>query len=250
MAQGRSLSVSTRLTIVLFAAIFVPALVLLGFMQLASSRTLMRQQQTLVSELGDDLLAAYSRGGPAFLVDAIGQRIAYDPHGGSVMSYVDPVGRPLAGNVIADPTLDPAHWSQVMLRRSDETEAVPVLVDTRTLPDGSRLLFGHVMTGADSLRAANTGGLLIAILFAAPIALGLAFLLLRLIERRASDIAVAAERFGAGELSRRVPETGSGDAFDRLAHALNAMLDRIAGLVGELQLVTDGLAHDLRSPVS
>jgi signal transduction histidine kinase len=40
------------------------------------------------------------------------------------------------------------------------------------------------------------------------------------------------------------------DAFDRLAQRLNAMLDRIELLVGELRAVTDSLAHDLRSPLA
>jgi signal transduction histidine kinase len=47
-----------------------------------------------------------------------------------------------------------------------------------------------------------------------------------------------------------VPVTGSGDAFDALGGAINTMLDRIQSLVSELRLTTDGLAHDLRSPVT
>jgi signal transduction histidine kinase len=40
------------------------------------------------------------------------------------------------------------------------------------------------------------------------------------------------------------------DAFDRLGRQINAMLDRISTLMEELRLMTDSLAHDLRSPVS
>jgi signal transduction histidine kinase len=43
--------------------------------------------------------------------------------------------------------------------------------------------------------------------------------------------------------------SGAGDAFDRLGGQINAMLDRIGGLMDELQMLTDALAHDLRSPV-
>ena len=42
---------------------------------------------------------------------------------------------------------------------------------------------------------------------------------------------------------------GTGDEFDRLAATLNAMLDRIEALVRDLRMVTDSLAHDLRSPL-
>ena len=40
------------------------------------------------------------------------------------------------------------------------------------------------------------------------------------------------------------------DAFDRLAARLNVMLDKVARLMGELRVVTDSLAHDLRSPLA
>jgi signal transduction histidine kinase len=43
---------------------------------------------------------------------------------------------------------------------------------------------------------------------------------------------------------------GSGDTFDQLALTLNAMLDRTETLISELRIVTDGLAHDLRSPLT
>jgi signal transduction histidine kinase len=59
-----------------------------------------------------------------------------------------------------------------------------------------------------------------------------------------------ANRISARDLSQRVPLSGAGDAFDRLGGQINAMLDRITGLMEELRLLTDSLAHDLRSPVS
>ncbi len=54
-----------------------------------------------------------------------------------------------------------------------------------------------------------------------------------------------------GDLSRRVANaSGGADAFDRLATRLNAMLDKVERLMIELRLVTDSLAHDLRSPLA
>jgi len=54
----------------------------------------------------------------------------------------------------------------------------------------------------------------------------------------------------AGDLSRRVPLTGSGDEFDLLAENLNRMLDRIERLMKGLREVTDSVAHDLRTPLN
>ncbi|HWA69430.1 MAG TPA: ATP-binding protein [Rhizomicrobium sp.] len=53
-----------------------------------------------------------------------------------------------------------------------------------------------------------------------------------------------------GDLTRRVPLTGSGDEFDDLAENLNRMLDRIERLMKGLREVTDSVAHDLRTPLS
>ena len=68
--------------------------------------------------------------------------------------------------------------------------------------------------------------------------------------RRIGNIAAVADRISARDLSQRVPLSGTGDSFDRLGQQINAMLDRITRLMDELRLLTDSLAHDLRSPAS
>jgi signal transduction histidine kinase len=65
-----------------------------------------------------------------------------------------------------------------------------------------------------------------------------------------ADVVETAEEIVQGDMARRVPVRGGGDEFDRLAETLNRMLDRIEGLVGDLRMVTDGVAHDLRSPLT
>ncbi|HLS19321.1 MAG TPA: HAMP domain-containing sensor histidine kinase, partial [Paracoccaceae bacterium] len=52
------------------------------------------------------------------------------------------------------------------------------------------------------------------------------------------------------DMARRVPIRDAGDEFDRLALTLNRMLDRIQALIGDLRMVTDAVAHDLRSPLT
>jgi len=54
----------------------------------------------------------------------------------------------------------------------------------------------------------------------------------------------------AGDLTQRVPLTGSGDEFDVLSENLNRMLDRIERLMKGLREVTDSVAHDLRTPLT
>jgi signal transduction histidine kinase len=54
----------------------------------------------------------------------------------------------------------------------------------------------------------------------------------------------------AGDLGGRLEVTGSDDEFDRLAAALNAMLDRIETLLYGLKDVSDNIAHDLKTPLT
>src|SRR4051812_48697610 len=75
-----------------------------------------------------------------------------------------------------------------------------------------------------------------------PIAAGLAALLgiicggivAKYVEHRIRGIIAVTNQISARDLSRRVALSDTGDAFDRLGEQINAMLDRIAGLMNEL----------------
>ncbi len=57
-------------------------------------------------------------------------------------------------------------------------------------------------------------------------------------------------RIGNEDLDLRVPLGQGGQEIDDLSMAFNQMLDRIQKLIQELQDVTNGVAHDLRSPLT
>lgn len=85
---------------------------------------------------------------------------------------------------------------------------------------------------------------------AALIALLLGYLAARRIERRLSGVGAAARAIMDGNLSRRLPQAGEGDEFDRLTGTLNTMLGRIEALMQAQRQVTDDIAHDLRTPLA
>jgi len=68
--------------------------------------------------------------------------------------------------------------------------------------------------------------------------------------RRVDAVAATSREIVKGDLTRRVPLSGSGDEFDRLAQTINEMLDQIDMLMTGMRIVTDSLAHDLRSPLT
>ncbi|HKU54410.1 MAG TPA: HAMP domain-containing sensor histidine kinase [Rhizomicrobium sp.] len=68
--------------------------------------------------------------------------------------------------------------------------------------------------------------------------------------RRTDAMASACRVIMEGDMRARIPVRGSGDELDRLAGAINAMLDRISALMENLRQVTSDIAHDLRTPVT
>jgi signal transduction histidine kinase len=241
-----------RLAALLFAAIFLPTLAMLGFMNFVSARTLASQRASLVTELRDELMAEYIGDGPEGLTATIRDRVKFNPLGEEVISYADRKGKIVAGNLPMWPTelTGRTRWMETRLRRTGEGVNRPVILLATRLPDGSRLLTGHTATGGRELKDANQWAFLLALAIATPMTLLLVFVLLRIIERRVARIAGIAERVGEGDLSQRVDVGIGDDAFSRLGRGFNGMLDKIEALVTELRLVTDGLAHDLRSPIT
>lgn len=72
----------------------------------------------------------------------------------------------------------------------------------------------------------------------------------RMVLNRIADIVRTSDAIMSGDLSGRIPVSGSGDELDRLSGNLNAMLDRIEKLVASLREVSDNIAHDLKTPLT
>jgi signal transduction histidine kinase len=107
--------------------------------------------------------------------------------------------------------------------------------DTRSIvATRTRLLhaFGWV-TGVTILLAA-AGGIIFSVQFL----------------RRVDAIARTCDAIVAGRFNDRIVLRGSGDELDRLAGAINLMLDRIGALMENLQQVSSDIAHDLRTPLT
>jgi signal transduction histidine kinase len=98
------------------------------------------------------------------------------------------------------------------------------------------------------LRITNTMG------WAALITLGLGvvggLLMTRNMLRKVDAVNRTSTHIIHGDLTQRVPVSGTGDEFDQLAQNLNAMLDQIERLMAGMRQVTDNIAHDLRTPLS
>lgn len=63
-------------------------------------------------------------------------------------------------------------------------------------------------------------------------------------------ITETADRIGSEDLSSRLPVSHSSDEIARLSATFNRMLDRIEASVAQMRLITDSVAHDMKSPVT
>ncbi|HEX8056984.1 MAG TPA: HAMP domain-containing sensor histidine kinase [Novosphingobium sp.] len=117
------------------------------------------------------------------------------------------------------------------------------------LSDGSRLVVALDSEAVESID--RTILAVFAAAFAAVLAIGLggALMLGRYLRTRLGRISQTARAIVAGEGERRIAVGKRGDEFDEVSLALNAMLDRIDGLMENLRQVSSDVAHDLRKPL-
>lgn len=222
------------------------------FVQQASQRALAGEQRELVGELREELLIAYRAGGLDALAGLIRVRLESVRGDTAVVLLAAGDGTPIAGNLGAWPTVvaDGTDWRTIDLYRMGRDRAETMGVATIRLPDGNRLLTGHVIDASLKLARVNAEAMAVALLVGTALTLLSALILGRILGRQIERVVATADAVGAGALARRVPIDGSGDAFDALGQSINAMLERIEALVSQLRMMTDGLAHDLKSPVT
>ena len=199
-----------------------------------------------------DLLFDYQRGGAVSLAGAVNEQLQTGMVRNGAVLLVDRSGHRLAGNMAAwPPTLRPdSDWVEFRLYPEGSRQTVLYALRTIQLHGGERLLLGTSIEDRERMRASLIEALIGALLLAIPLGLIGGAMLLRLTERQAGAVSRVAAQIASGDFSHRLDEQAEGQEFATIAGAINAMLERIEELVEQLRLVTDSLAHDLRSPLT
>lgn len=207
----------------------------------------MRQQ---VVEQDKVLTDVFRSGGESALVDAVQDTISYaDPL--AVVGLLDASGREQIGNIegVSQARLSEGSRNTFLRLRGQPTPRRSVVI-IHHLTNGQWLISGRIAGEGLAIKQTLERSLLVSLALALMLGLACGAVLARYVGLRIGNIAAVASRISRHDLTGRVPLSGSGDAFDRLSQQINAMLDRIGGLMDELRMLTDSLAHDLRSPVS
>ncbi len=157
--------------------------------------------------------------------------------------------------VIGEPGLSPIiGWVEIPadnvgLQEDPEYRSATVLVYGRAV--GSQILVvGEGMDIVEDSREALTSGLLWSLAFVVMAGFAGAAVIAWRIDRRLGRTEVALTAYASGEMSRRLPITGSGDELDRVAASVNAVLDRLAALMETTRQITIDAAHDLKTPMT
>lgn len=225
---------------------FALAIILIGAIVFyAAHASFARQMDASIDGAHTALLAEYRAERVDGLIEAIGRR---QQRSGDELGYAlfDKAGRHIAGNLdLPRPALG---WSHVVFNDPEEGPD-PARALTTSLDDGERLVVAADLEPLERIDATILTIFAFALAAIASIGTAGALLLGAYLRRRLSRITLTADAIIGGALDHRVQVGNSIDEFDRVAMALNHMLDRIATLVGNLRQVSNDIAHDLRTPL-
>lgn len=220
-----------------------------------SERLLQQQTRDAVTAEVTQIEQVYTRAGINGLLRSL-ERRARQP-GANLYVIAGPSGEILAGNVASlEPgLLDREGWTErpfAYQRYTDETrkDSHVALAHVLMLDNGLRILVGRDLQEPQKFRALVRQALMVALGIMGLGALIIWFAIGRNALKRIDRMSEASTKIMAGDLSQRLPTSGSGDEFDRLSESLNKMLGRIEKLNEGLRQVSDNIAHDLKTPLT
>jgi methyl-accepting chemotaxis protein len=158
----------------------------------------------------------------------------------------DRQGVRLAGLIEPMPARD--GWTRFVPPWVEEDESFTAI--GRNLPDGNFLLVAHDAHDLPELIDLVTEGTVWILTLILPLSMVSSLAISALILRKLDAINQVAEEIRGGNIHQRIPTTGTGDEFDRLAGHLNGMLDSIEDLTEGLRQVSNEIAHQMRTPLA
>ena len=197
--------------------------------------------------------AAKSEGdSEAQLRKALELRLTRDIRRLDFVALIDPQGRLVFGNV---PVMFPipidaqAHVVQEDLLPDPRGDKDPAIFVARRRTDGGVLLLGRSLRDAYDLQETLLRALAIALLPTILLILSIGAWFAHRASQRFKRVHGAIVRIMNGDLDLRLPVDGDDD-IDKIARAVNLMLDEIARLLERLKSAGDNIAHDLRTPLA
>jgi signal transduction histidine kinase len=198
--------------------------------------------------------AALAHEKPGDIARYVDIRYPLGPYRISFAGLFDSERQRVAGDLPAFPsglTVDGVpHASAVARPAGTITVRETAIMVGRALPGGDVLVVGRSQDELAALRTDVGRALALGLIPGIALALAGGLLLGRRSLARIRTLNTAIARIVDGNVEERLPVHGSRDAVDKLAVAVNRMLDEIERLIREISGVGDDIAHDLRTPLS
>jgi len=240
----------------LYLLLFAVCAAFLVFYVTSMSESLLEQQmRDAVAAETAEIEAVFDNNGMNGLLRTL-ERRARQP-GANLYIIASPTGEVLAGNVLSlqPGVLDSEGWTETPFRYQRFQEEASgerhmARAEIVLLSNGLRVLVGRDLGEPEHFRVLVRQALMVALGVMGAGALAIWYLIGRNALRRMDRMSGASQAIMAGDLSQRLPTSGSGDEFDRLSESLNTMLGRIEKLDEGLKQVSDNIAHDLKTPLT
>lgn len=251
--MGRLSRLPTTMRIAVLSALlaFLSNGAVLGFIHLRTHNDALGVLRQRATEEARALMDVYGSGGRP----ALDKSIADSLEGGDpqiMIAIIDAAGRPVAGNIEGPlPAIVRTRpdFVTTRLRRHGDAVSIEAGLVVKPLRGGLSLVSARSFGDRQAFQRLLEHSLLLALFFSLLFGVACGGITARYVGNRVRAIADVVDEVGEGDLAPRAPLGGSGDAFDQLSQRINRMLDKVSMLMGELRLLTDSLAHDLRSPV-
>jgi signal transduction histidine kinase len=241
-----------KLTLVYLTVFALFAAFLLAYFAWNTRRLITQQIIETVNAEVSGLTDLYRQGGIRRLVFAIQARGARPSS--SLYLLTTAAGQGIAGNVgsLTTGVLERLGWTETAYRRIEVQDTVDhhALVRVVQLPGGFRLLVGRDLEEREHVHNIIIGAGRWSIAVVVVLGLTGGFFVAWRVLKRIDAMTDTTQTIMRGDLSGRLPVSGSGDELDRLADHLNAMLERIEALMRGLKEVSDNIAHDLKTPLT
>lgn len=216
----------------------------------ASAGLLDRQVEAAIRADAQGLAERWDEGGLPVLILTIQERLSENVDDDALYLLVDSGLNRIAGNLEAWPrgVVVAGAWYELSIQRAGLRSIATV--QRFDLPGGFRLLVGRDTRTRVQLRHLLTDALLWALAVVLLLGVAGALLLRGLFRNMVASVSRTATAIAGGDLGQRVALTGRDDEFDRMASAINVMLDRITRLMDGVREVSNAIAHDLRTPIT
>lgn len=249
---------TVRLTFMFIALFVIFSILLLTFIAYQSSVQIQQQQTAAIDREVKLIQRVEQRSGFAGVVYAIG-RLSAAP-GPGIYYLGDANGLQIAGNVnsFPDNVLHSEGVFSFTYDRGEQVDDDPDTDDSRgfavvrslIIDNNLRLIIGRDVVERRGFTSIVFQSFVLAVIGILVFSTLAGAVTAWRVIKRIDVINATSAKIMAGNLSERIPVTRRNDEFDVLAESLNAMLDRIEGLMQGLKEVTDNVAHDLKTPLT